>query len=294
MGRGVMVRERGQVVENQALEGGFHRLRLHAPRTAHSAQPGQFIHLDIHPALTLPRPFSLNGVHPGEGTVDLLYKVVGEGTDLMTRWKKGEVAGVLGPIGRPFTLTGDFRHAWLIAGGVGFAPLEFLARRLVAQGVNVTLFLGIEGGCPFSLSSLELLGIPVHLASVVPEPGYFQGFVTQLVETRFHQLPDEMRSDIHLFACGPTPMMKAVSLLAGRTGLRGEISLEEHMGCGFGGCAGCAAPIRSSQQDSSSEAPQNPSPEAGQNWNYQRVCVDGPVFAIDQVAWEKTESDQPR
>ena len=273
-------RIRAFVVRNQERPGRFFQLRLGVPGGIGPVQPGQFIQLQCHPQLTVPRPFSIAGVDPDHETLDLLYRVVGEGTALMSRWEEGTEAWLLGPLGRPFAPVAPPLSALLIAGGVGLPPLEFLARRLVADGVAVTLLWGLESACPFpvagdddgsdrlTVTHLREQSIPNRLASLASRTGFFQGYVTDLAARHLEGMDAAARNATVLYACGPMPMLAAAARLAGRFGLSGQASLEAHMACGFGGCAGCVTPIAD---------------EDG-GWTYRRVCADGPVFPLDRIA----------
>ncbi|MBF0125621.1 MAG: dihydroorotate dehydrogenase electron transfer subunit [Magnetococcales bacterium] len=249
----------GEVVFNRSLPGAHGLLRLSLGEVAGLAQPGHFLHLVCAPSLVLPRPFSLMDADPVQGTVDLLYRIVGRGTEIIAGWRGGESVVALAPAGRPFSLPPRDANVLLIAGGAGVAPLYFLARRLVRQDMPPTLLWGIETEAPLDPAPL---GIPFHLASQTPRPGRFSGFVTELVARYRTHSPRTI-----VYACGPHPMLLAVS----RLGLEGQVSLEERMACGFGGCAACVAPIRI--------------PDGG--WTNQKICTDGPVFPISAVAWEQ-------
>ncbi|MBF0162715.1 MAG: dihydroorotate dehydrogenase electron transfer subunit [Magnetococcales bacterium] len=274
----------GRVVENRSLGGDLWLLRLQVPDLP-PAQAGQFVHLECGADLTLPRPFSILDSHPESQDIDLLYRVVGEGTRRMTGWQPGWVTPLLGPVGRPFTPPPAGMEAVLVAGGVGVAPLDFLARTLVAQGVSVTLFLGMESEAPWplrqasatetleaglALAHLQSRGIASRLASLTARPGWFTGYVTELAAAYLQRLPPDRRARCRLYTCGPLPMMAAVARLAERFGLQGEAALEARMACGFGGCAGCVVLIR-----------------AGEKGYYRRVCVDGPVFPLGDVDWQQ-------
>ncbi|MEO5376604.1 MAG: hypothetical protein H7832_02290 [Magnetococcus sp. DMHC-6] len=291
MSTGPIHRGVARVLSNQALPGSCYHLRLFAPEVAQRARPGSFIHLTCHPSLTLPRPFSIFNAQPNRGEISILYKVVGQGTTFMANWQVGNEVVYLGPIGKTFSIPDSVQRVILIAGGIGVAPLEFLASTWMGQGREIFLFWGVEGEAPFELGlsdhilpgfeapfALEPirwqeLNIPARLASVTRKEGYYLGYVTDLARQFIQALPTIDRRTTAIYACGPTPMLAATARLAKQFHLGGELSLEERMGCGIGGCAGCVVPIW-------------PDIKNKQEWNYQRVCVDGPVFAIDQMAWE--------
>ncbi len=274
----------GRVMDNGQRTDSLGLLRLHVPGLA-MAQPGQFVHLTCGTDLTLPRPFSILNSHPEAQTIDLLYRVVGEGTRRMATWQPGFVTPLLGPIGRPFTRPPTGTRAVLVAGGVGVAPLDFLARRLVAQGVPVTVLWGLEAESPFPVAvdpgraglaeglavcHWQAQGIVSRLSAMTPREGFFQGTVVALAAEYVQSLTPEERGKVLLYTCGPWPMMAALAQVADRFSLRGEASLEARMACGFGACVGCVAWMR----------------DGGAGY-YRRVCVDGPVFPLAEVDWQR-------
>ncbi|MBF0154145.1 MAG: dihydroorotate dehydrogenase electron transfer subunit [Magnetococcales bacterium] len=291
------------LVRNLALPDRHHLLRLQAPWIAAAALPGQFVHMVCGPELTLPRPFSILDADPATGMVDLLYRVVGTGTAHMAAWQEGMTVTLAGPVGRPFSPVTPGQSMLLLAGGVGLAPLDFLARRAQAAGVRVVLLLGTESTPPFAttqanvfmpgiadvtllaLTHLERLGIVNRLAALHGAPGFFRGYVTDLAREFLASMDPAMRADWRLFACGPPAMLAATARLIDHFGLAGEVSMEARMACGFGGCAGCAVPMLGAYGEGEAD---KPSPGAdGSDWHYQRVCVDGPVFDAAKVAWER-------
>lgn len=272
-----------QVLDNRALSDRLWLMALAAPAVARLARPGHFIHLATGPGFTLRRPFSILDADPLAGTLLILYQVVGEGTAAMTTWQPWQRADLIGPIGRPFAAPPPGHRALLVGGGVGLAPVEFQARRLAGEGVETLLLFGSEADSPLptesatlpaaglteagmvAMAHLQEAGVPSRLASLRRRPGWFTGYVTDLAAVHLAALPSAELARTTLYACGPHPMLQAVAALARRYGLSGEVSLEARMACGFGACAGCVAAV---------------------GGRYQRVCVDGPVFPIDQVDWQ--------
>jgi dihydroorotate dehydrogenase electron transfer subunit len=261
-------------------------LRLHAPQMAARARPGQFAHIHCDPALPMRRPLSIMRVDAAAGWVDFLFKVVGQGTRLLAARQLGEVISVMGPIGKPFSLPGEYRRPLLIGGGVGMPPMVFLADALRAAGEDYQPFviLGSEVPFPFPArpSQIMLPGLPAEVIAAMPlldewgvasrlaslqgYPGVFEGYVTDLARQWLDTLDATQREQVAVFACGPHPMLEAVAKLARDYDLPCEVSLEEFMACAVGGCAGCVVEV----QTASGPA-------------MKRVCVDGPVFAADSV-----------
>jgi len=278
--------ESAQVISHEACAGNQRILKLRAPETARTARPGSFVHLRCATSLPMRRPMSIMRADPDSGALEILYKVHGLGTRLLAQARVGDELSLLGPIGVPFKLSGYRRRPLLIGGGVGIPPMIFLAdhlRRLRPQ-LAPLVFMGSEApfpfaarpsgflvpgmpeGCIAAMPLLEDWGIPSRLASVAGFPGCHAGFVTDLARHWLHAQPAGELADMELFACGPTPMLKAVARLAQEFALPCQISLEEYMACAVGGCAGCAVPVYTS---------------AG--LAMKRVCVDGPVFEAASI-----------
>ncbi|MBF0189464.1 MAG: dihydroorotate dehydrogenase electron transfer subunit [Magnetococcales bacterium] len=275
-----------RVRENRRLPAGQFILTLESPELAAEVRPGHFVHIQVDEVFTLPRPISVMGSDVEAGTIDLLIKSIGEGTRRMAKWGKGRAVRMLGPVGNTFTPIEAPGRALMIAGGVGLAPLEFLARTLVERGIETSLLFGTETDPPFAtrlaqrpfdgadatesftFDRLEKAGVINRLATLAERPGYFKGFVTDLARKHLNSLPPEQRARTTLYVCGPTPMMAAAARVADEFGVHGEASLEAHMACGFGGCAGCVAKVKA---------------DTPEGWWYKRVCVDGPVFSLSSL-----------
>ncbi|MDQ6992390.1 MAG: dihydroorotate dehydrogenase electron transfer subunit [Mariprofundus sp.] len=273
--------ESATVLAHISHPGDQYVMRLHAPKTAAHAAPGQFVHLRVSPERLLRRPISIMLTDPEKGTIDLLYKAIGAGTQLLSERNVGESIAMLGPIGQPFDLSDLNKRYILIGGGVGIPPMIFAADRLhgradaiVFAGSEVpfpfalkpstTLLPGINGTAILAITSLEERNIASRLASNAGLYGCYQGHVPNLARDYLLALKPEMRAGCVLLSCGPHPMLHAVAKLGRELNLPTYLSLEEHMACGIGGCAGCVVKTI----------------EAGQE-KYRRVCVDGPVFSAD-------------
>ncbi len=269
------------------FEGAQHYLRLDCPALAAQCLPGSFVHLRCDHELPMRRPMSVMRASPREGWLDVLYKAHGYGTGLLASRTVGEQLSVLGPIGQPFKLK-DYRpRPLLIGGGVGIPPMLFLAEHMRAQGsaTQALVLMGSEVPFPFRArpSTLMVPGLPAdviaamplledwhiasRLASLAGFPGCYEGYVTDLAR-QWITTSGVPRDDIEIFACGPTPMLRAVAKLAAEFELPCQISLEEYMACAVGGCAGCTVKI------------ETPSGAA-----MKRVCVDGPVFEARTVVF---------
>ena len=258
-------------------------MRLHAPKTAAAARPGQFVHLRVSPERALRRPISIMLTDPERGTIDLLYKAIGEGTRLLSKRQPGEHIPMLGPIGVPFDLSDHSKRYVLIGGGVGIPPMIFAADAL--QGLadcillagsevafpfalkpSTSLLPGIGGNTILGIESLEERAIPSRLASNAGLYGCYAGHVPDLARDYLAALSETERSRCVLLSCGPHPMLHAVARLGRSFNLPTFLSLEEHMACAIGGCAGCV--VKTVEQGTE---------------KYRRVCVDGPVFSADML-----------
>jgi len=289
--RGTIFVEDAEVRGHQEFPGRQYMIRLHAPCCAAAAVPGSFAHLSCDAELPMRRPLSIMLADATAGTIDILYKVVGAGLDKLSRQRVGTRLSLLGPIGRGFTASADRPRSLLIGGGVGIPPMIFLAdalRRRTDARWQPLVLMGSEIPFPFrarpstllipampagviaGMPLLEDWGVPSRLASLAGFPGCYEGYVTALAEVWLAALEPQALGETAIYACGPTPMLKAVAGLARRYGVPAQVSLEEFMACAVGGCAGCAVPVLIDGA-----------------LTMKRVCVDGPVFDANTVFPEK-------
>lgn len=280
--RGSIHLEDGRLLRKEPFAGEQFILRIEAPKCAASATPGSFVHLTCDPDIPLRRPLSIMRADPAAGWIDVLFKVVGAGLAALGARKVGDTLSVLGPIGHGFAPHPARPLTLLIGGGVGIPPMMFLAERLIvredarwqplvlmgseipfpfATRPSTILVPGMPPGVIASMPSLEALGVPSRLASKSGFPGCYDGFITELADAWLAAQPKAGLAEVEVFACGPTPMLAATAQLARRYGLPCQVSLEEFMACGVGGCAGCTVQV------ATDEGPA-----------MKRVCVDGPVF----------------
>ena len=283
--RGSIFVEEAEVLAHDAFPADQFVLRLAAPDCAAAALPGSFVHLRCDPMLPMRRPLSLMRADARGGWIECLYKAVGDGTRLLTQRQVGERINVMGPIGRPFKPDPGRSQPLLIGGGVGMPPMIFLASTLRSSpSASPFVILGSEVQFPFDprpsqlvvpglpagvIGAMPLLddwGIPSRLASLQGFPGCHDGYVTDLARQWLDGLGDNARAQVEIFACGPHPMLAAVAALARDYDLPCQVSLEEYMACGVGGCAGCVVQVQTSDGPA-----------------MKRVCVDGPVFDARQV-----------
>lgn len=280
--RGTIFVEDAEILVHQAHPGEQYVLRVRAPKCAAHAQPGSFVHITCDPALPMRRPMSIMRVSREDGWVEMLYKAIGEGTRLLAQRHVGDAISVMGPIGVPFTPDPARPRALLIGGGVGIPPMVFIAdhlRRDKSTAWKPFVIMGSEVPFPFKVQPSKIIvpglpdgviggmplmddwGIPSRLASLQGYAGCFEGYVTDLARSWLAGLDDVQRAEVAIYSCGPTPMLAAVAKLAREFALPCQVSLEEHMACAVGGCAGCVVRVVT---------------ETGAAM--KRVCVDGPVF----------------
>jgi dihydroorotate dehydrogenase electron transfer subunit len=258
-----MVEETVRIISQERDAGLYYRLVLRAPRIAPQVAPGQFIHVRILPMkeALLRRPFSVFRAAGEE--LAILYKAVGRGSEVLARMVAGEDLSVIGPLGHGFTVPRAGAEVPLVvAGGYGMAATYLLAQRSPQKGI---LFLGGRRKEDIlCVEEFRALGWEVRITTEDGSQGE-KGLVTQ-------PLLEELRRGAtgrKLYACGPTPMLRAVGKIAEEFGLPAELSMDEHMCCGVGVCLTCVIPVKTKT-----------------GWEYQRTCTEGPVFAAERVLWE--------
>jgi dihydroorotate dehydrogenase electron transfer subunit len=282
--RGTLFVEDGELVSVEAYPGDQFIMRIRAPKCAAAARAGNFVHINCDAALPMRRPLSI--MRTADDCIEVLYKIVGEGLHLLAGKRPGDLLSVLGPIGRPFEPSPERPNALLIGGGVGIPPMVFLAETLRDTAWKPLAILGSEIPFPFGLAKSEIptpwldddinsamplldsWGVPSRLTSLSDFEGCYRGYVTDLADKWIQSLDAGERAKTEVFACGPTPMLKAVAEFAKRYDLPCQVSLEEFMACAVGGCAGCTVNI-----------------ETPDGLAMKRVCVDGPVFDAATVVW---------
>jgi dihydroorotate dehydrogenase electron transfer subunit len=275
-----------EILAHQPYEGDQYILRVAAPEIAGKALPGSFVHIRVDESRPLRRPISIMRVDAKAGWVEMLYKVLGEGTELLSQRQVGEKLSIMGPIGKPFVTHMERRRPLLIGGGVGMPPMIFIADSLreVKGAYEPFIILGSEVSFPFKAqpSKIMLPGMPDEVIAAMPlledwgfasrlasQQGYagcFEGYVTDLARHWLDALTEAQRAEVEIFSCGPHPMLEAVANLAKEYNLPCQVSMEEFMACGIGGCAGCVVEVQTDKGTA-----------------MKRVCVDGPVFDAREV-----------
>jgi len=253
-----------QIIFNKKVASGTFLMGLKSSEIVAQARPGQFVMIRVRPGTDplLRRPFSICTTR-GEDLFLILYKVVGKGTAIMSNAGKGERLSVLGPLGRGFELPEPGRKSLLVAGGIGVAPLVFLAQAVKA---DVTFMAGCRS--INEMIPMDHVGLGRTDISIATDDGTagHPGFVTELLVS---YLAGYSEDHSKIFACGPLPMLKRVAALAIEQDIPCQVSLEANMACGLGACQGCA--VRASKN---------------RDRTYYHVCQDGPVFDVHTLDWE--------
>lgn len=236
---------------------GIHSLRFRSEPIAQRARPGQFVNVLLRDSYAplLRRPFSISMVEGSSLT--LLYNIIGRGTRLLASKRPGDELDVLGPLGQPFDIDGSFRTAIIVAGGLGVAPFPFLVRSLEAAGKAVRSYIGARAA-----TQVITAGLPEPQVATDDGSAGWRGTVVDLLREDLRRRPLE---EAKIFACGPTPMMKALAAFAAEAKIECELSLEGDMACGIGLCQGCPVEMRTGGK------------------RYALVCVDGPTFPSNEI-----------
>lgn len=246
-----------KIIQKKQMTADIFDFTVDAGALAKAAQPGQFAHLYV-PGKTLRRPISICEIDRTRETLRFVFQIRGEGTEQLAALNLDDTLDILAPLGSGFSLGDTARKAVFVGGGIGVPPLLEAAK---AFGSNATVIAGFRSQDAVILKEdFERNGNRVLITTDDGSLGH-HGLVTDcLVDLDF---------DV-IFACGPTPMLKAVCKIAEQRKVPCQISLEERMACGVGACLGCAVRLRR---------------ENGEEY-YGHVCKDGPVFDLTRVVWE--------
>lgn len=253
---------------------GHFRMVLKAPGIASEAVPGQFVHvLPPSSELMLRRPFSILSTNIEEGNITILFRIIGDGTRLISETVPGDEVDIIGPLGNGFTIDTE-KPALLIGGGIGIPPLVYLAEMMIGRKFDpdpdseksITVFLGAKDlKTLVCYDDFHAMGIDPVLATEDGSAG-MHGLVTDAMDQAAMRLSPETI----VYACGPIPMLKATAKWSSDHLFECWVSLENKLGCGIGACLGCSVPVRDN---------------AG-NVSYERVCCDGPAFDAEKVAFD--------
>ena len=238
-----------EIVSHEQLTATVFRMVLAGDTSAITAT-GQFVNVQLE-GKYLRRPISV--CDWDEKTLTLVYKVVGLGTEQMSRMQVGEKLDILTGLGNGYNLEAGFQKPLLVGGGVGVPPLFALCKALVKKGVKPVAILGFNKKEEIFLKDdFEALGVETIVATADGSYGV-KGFVTDAIK--------QVEDYDYFFSCGPEPMLKALSMA---TECSGQLSFEERMACGFGACMGCSCKTK---------------------YGNKRICKDGPVLVKEEVIW---------
>lgn len=256
--------ENATIIRLEQLSHDIFRITLHSEAIASTARPGQFVMIRTGEGRDpiLRRPFSLHQTSTS-GRIQILYKVIGRGTELLSRYRQGDALSVFGPLGHGFDIRTD-KPACLVGGGMGIAPMLFLAKRISRLKNDASKDVIFFGGrtreevAPL-VDDFKQIGMR-HCYATDDGTYGFKGFITDMLKK------EHVPTDSVIYACGPDPMMKQLHLYAQSRGLECQVSVESVMACGMGACLGCNIPAK----------------EGG----YVHVCYEGPVFNTEELEWK--------
>ena len=270
-----MLLRNANIVFNKPVSVELYHMGLVCPDIAAEIQPGQFLMVRIQDRLDplLRRPFAIHRLYPSDppGSFEMLYKVVGRGTQLLTNMQGGDSVNLLGPLGRGFRLPEEKGSVLMVAGGIGIAPLPYLAETIAAPGSKGPFILWFGGKTSADLVCVQHFNDLDFAVQLVTEDGSKgrKGLVTGHLEKWLAQ-QDELPEV--LYSCGPYPMQRSVAEMAARLGISSQLSMEALMGCGVGACLSCSLRCHP--------------PEGAQDPHYANVCQDGPVFDGEEIVWD--------
>jgi dihydroorotate dehydrogenase electron transfer subunit len=262
----------GHIISNNSIAPGHFTLAIELPEYFSQPLPGQFVMLrNIQNGENLlSRPFSVYGFQKvGRQTImELLCRVAGRGTLLLSHLDAGAAIEVLGPLGQGFATAAGVKKIILVAGGVGAAPLSFLFRGLSIKSSppQVSVFLGAKTAEIAVAMQSRFVGSTVTKVATDDGSYGYHGVVTDILGEELQKCDYQ---NTQMFACGPTAMTRSLVRIIDDKPIRCQVSLEERMACGIGACLGCAVATK----DASGEL------------FYKRVCKDGPVFDIRELLW---------
>lgn len=268
----------------------YYKMGIDCPEIASRAIPGQFIMVRVSNRLDplLRRPFVIHRIgkrgkrgrfyfprrkiEPSPfSQVEILYKVVGKGTEIMSEMKEYDDIDLLGPVGNGYRIDTNIRTAVLVGGGIGVAPLLSLAERIISQCSklkSLILLLGGKGRADvLCVEEFERLGVEVRVATEDGSLGH-RGLVVDLLLDYLESGDYSPGSSTNCFACGPDSMLKEVSKIIAEKGISCQISMESRMACAVGACLGCVVRTKADGDV------------------YKKVCKDGPVFDSNEIIWE--------
>ena len=267
-----------RIKKNEELFSGYFLVDVEAEgigrdKTGRSAGPGQFYMLKVGLSTDplLRRPLSLHR-KLSDDSVRFLYRQAGRGTALLSRLIPGDEVDVLGPLGNGFPIPAGIKHALIVGGGIGIAPLMALADYVSGERKDITAVAFIGGRSrEYVLGAEEFRekGIETFMATEDGSLGTM-GLITHILDEYINEHKHKGTGGWAIYSCGPHPMLISVAALAKKHGIKNYTSMESNMACGIGACMGCVISVLDREHGSSI---------------YKKVCDDGPVFDAEDVVW---------
>jgi len=258
-----MVQAKAKVIKNIEVGPKYYKIVLSCLPIVKDAKAGQFLAIKITDAYEplLRRPFSIHRLS-GAG-IEILYQIVGKGTEILSQKKAGQYLDIIGPLGNGFTYRLPSHRATqlsvLVAGGMGVAPLLFLAETIFTRKPLVLIGAKTRSDV-LCEKEFRKLGCNVKIATDDGSKG-FKGYVSKLLKKELSTIDYRLST---IYSCGPRPMLREIAVISKEYNIPAQVSLEEHMACGMGACLGCVV----NTQD-----------------GFKRVCKEGPVFNADEIVW---------
>jgi dihydroorotate dehydrogenase electron transfer subunit len=280
-----------RILQNERIKGNAFRMALEIPRDAPMPLPGQFYNIRCSQGTDplLRRPLSVHRFRKERDhlRLEILYRVIGKGTQWLSQREKGEDLDTLGPLGNGFRMDPALDDIVLVAGGIGIAPLYAVGDETVKAGpaARVTVVLGVRTQAEILYETeCRRLG-EIFFATDDGSHG-FKGTATELLVDLLRR--NRLSATASFYGCGPKAMLKELAKVSERFGLSLQVTLEEHMGCGFGACLSCAFPLKPSAVNKDKQWPK-PFLQWDENGEklYSLICKDGPVFDSKEVDWDE-------
>lgn len=253
-----------KIISNEVLIPGIHKITFESSEISIIAVPGQFLEVRCadREDILLRRPISISNIDYQKNNVEIIFQIKGKGTEVLSNMMSGECLDVIGPLGNGFLLPQTSKKVALIGGGIGIFPLYLLANKL--SGCEVHTYFGFRTK-EFILLEKEFKEVSKKLTIATDDGSYGEkGLVIDLLKNDFKYEGFEI-----IYACGPTPMLKAVKEFTEDNKIFCQISVEQKMACGVGACLGCACKLKKDD-----------------DWVYGHVCKDGPVFDSNKIIFD--------
>ncbi|MBI4733731.1 MAG: dihydroorotate dehydrogenase electron transfer subunit [Rubrobacteridae bacterium] len=264
-----MYQVKADVIAKEEILPGVFSITFISPEISKAARPGQFVNISCcgeNSNFILRRPFSIHSVVPGR-VFEILFQVVGKGTQVLSSVKQHDVLDIIGPLGNGFSFSEDIKSALLIGGGIGVAPLLYLAEELTARKVMIYSMIGAQNKHKM-IKYIDFKRLSKKTFAATDDGSFgHEGTVVDLLNRTIHQLRPQV-----IYACGPHGMLKQVVLTADDFAVDCQVSIESRMACGIGACLGCVCETKS---------------------GFKMTCKDGPVFNAKDLIWDEPLNGKP-